>query len=199
MELLDELGSLLNDANACSKSSPGGAPDASVVALERRFSALHERWIAAARSGADIPLAAIRGEYARIRVCYDAMPEAEATVRWEQLRAVNGWFKVRPGQEPPKTSGLRSAVGEAHDWVVRIREDLTYEVAYRERTHACDCGAAAAVNRRPTAELVRIGPWSDGYYMGDEMRCPVCNTRWFRGISDDDRGGWFYEVIAPSR
>jgi hypothetical protein len=81
------------------------------------------------------------------------------------------------------------------DWLDDLHRTLTYEHALLRRTTRCDCDAAAAARRMPTAPLAIVGDYTDGYYIGEERACPECGARWFAGILDDAAGSTFWERL----
>lgn len=134
-----------------------------------------------------------------------ALPQAVARAHFERLAADNHWYKPVPGpdgrlQRPPglPAGTLNVALALVPRVFDAIRE-LRYAHHRRRRPAACDCAAliAGGIGRRPESpDLRRLGPHCDGYYLGDELRCGACGTRWFCGVRDDDIGSSFWEPIT---
>ncbi|MBX3188516.1 MAG: hypothetical protein KF819_15985 [Labilithrix sp.] len=194
--LVADLRALLAEADAVSGDHPEGAPAELVATLERRFGALKARWVAHVEARGDAAIDAVVREHATWRRRIDAMPRSETDAHFAWLRVARGWFKLRPGEAAPPLPARRSAVGEAMDWINELLSALRYASALLARSTDCDCDAAAASGRAPAASLDAVGPFCDGHYEGEELRCPQCGARWFRGVTDGSVASFFWERLV---
>lgn len=192
---LEELSDLLARADMCSIEYPDGAPADHVAELETDFKAIEQRWVEAVRNGLVPSLDAVHDERQRWRQRVEDMTTGEQSAHFAYVQVARGWFKKRHGDLPVVLPDVRSAVGEAMEWLSDLHQTLTYEQALLRRTTACDCDAAAVAHKAPSGPLQIIGDYTDGYYVGDQRLCPECGAHWFAGILDDSAGSTFWERL----
>lgn len=176
----------------------GEAPEAALARVDAEIAAC---FAALLEAGAPAPFHELTALADDLRDRSRALPREVARAHHDWLRIVNGWYKLVVGADGrPRAPSLPAGAPSLPLALVprvyeRIRE-LRYALHRREHPSACDCAAlvAGGLSREPASpELRRDGPSTDGYHSGDAFVCGACGAKWFRGVSADDHGGWFWE------
>ncbi len=199
LRFLQSLNRLLVEADQSSRNNPTGAKAEEVGAIEAAVQELRQKWVEWVHAGNRASVSKVHEQCRYWRSRIEELPDEERRIGFEWSRVKNRWFKIRLGEPPPPLPDRRSAAHEAMAWLLELKEELRYESELLGRTHACDCDAASASGRAPSATLERVGPWTDGYHQGNEYRCGECGAHWASGIRDDSAGSGFWErIVRPS-
>jgi hypothetical protein len=178
----------------------GATPEGVLAQLLARLAACCDELLAAS-DRAPIPFDELKALADAFRDRSRTLPAEVSRAHFDWLRIDRRWYKLVPGPggewgPPPLPPGTLSVPLELVPRVYEAIAELRYALHRRRHPSVCDCAALVArgTAREPSSpELRRVGPGTDGYHVGDEFVCGCCGARWFRGITDDDRGSPFWE------